>query len=398
LTFLRPKIKVALHIRVAIDAAHLSEGGQLVTSRKLVRFAAVLVVVGATAAVAALAGSATPAAKAHASQASKAIVIAFNMPCSTCASRFEEQDKPDFIRSVHKLNPAIKVLATNAQGSDATQISQIQDALVNGAKVIVISPLDESVGKAVVLKAAKYHVPVIAYDGLLTGAKIAFYVSFDNVKVGALQGQYLVSHLKAGSTLAAINGDQTSTPGVQFKQGAMNVIQKAVAAGTLKLGYSVDTPLWNPATATTEMQQALTKLNNDVQGVLSPNDGIAGGVIAALKQQHLDGKVIVTGQDATTQGLQDILLGTQSMTVFKPITAEAAVAAKVAVGLALHTKNAVKSVAKTRVSNGAGIVPSVLLQPVVVTKDNVSVVVKNGGAKWSDICNGLPSTITCPSP
>jgi D-xylose transport system substrate-binding protein len=232
---------------------------------------------------------------------------------------------------------------------------------------------------------------------LLTGAKIAFYVSFDNTKVGALQGQYLVSNLKAGSTVAAINGDQTSTPGVQFKQGAMKVIQKAVDAGTLKLGYSVDTPLFNPATATTEMQQALTKLNNDVQGVLSPNDGIAGGVIAALKQQHLDGKVIVTGQDATTQGLQNILLGTQSMTVFKPITAEAAVAAKVAVGLALHKKNAVTSVAKTRASNGAGLVPTVLLQPVVVTKDNVSLVVQNGGAKWSDICNGLPSSITCPS-
>jgi D-xylose transport system substrate-binding protein len=145
------------------------------------------------------------------------------------------------------------------------------------------------------------------------------------------------------------------------------------------------------------MQQALTTLNNDVQGVLAPNDGIAGGVIAALKQQRLDGKVVVTGQDATTAGLQDILTGTQSMTVFKPITAEAATAAKVAVGLATGKKNAVKAVAKTRVSNGAGIVPAVLLQPVVITKDNVSTVVNNGGAKWSDICNGLSSTVTCPS-
>lgn len=366
------------------------------TRGRIYRFAALLAVLGVAIAVAVSAGTAT-AGKASTSSAASTIKIAFNMPCSTCASRFEEQDKPDFIKAVHKLNKNIKVLATNAQGSDATQIAQIQDALANGAKVIVISPLDESVGKAVVLKAAKYNVPVIAYDGLLTGAKIAFYVSFDNVKVGALQGQYLVSHLRSGSTIAAINGDQTSTPGVQFKRGALSIIKKAVKAGRVKLAYNVDTPLWDPAKATTEMQQALTKLNNDVQGVLAPNDGIAGGVIAALKQQKLDGKVLVTGQDATTAGLQDILLGTQSMTVFKPITAEAATAAKVAVGLALGRKNAVSSVAKARVGNGAGRVPSVLLKPIVVTKHNVSVVVKNGGAKWKDICNGLPSSITCPS-
>ena len=365
---------------------------------RLYRLAALVAVIGVAAATAVSCGSAATTSKAGAAAASRgAITIAFNMPCSTCASRFEEQDKPDFIRSVHKLDPKIKVLATNAQGSDTTQIAQIQDALANGAKVIVISPLDESVGKAVVSKAAKYHVPVIAYDGLLTGAKIAFYVSFDNSKVGALQGQYIVSHTKAGGTVAAINGDQTSTPGVQFKQGALAVINKAVKAGTLKLGYNVDTPLWDPTKATAEMQQALTTLSNNVQAVLAPNDGIAGGVIAALKQQKLDGKVIVTGQDATTAGLQDILEGLQSMTVFKPITAEAAVAAKVAVGLATGKKNAVKTVAKTKVSNGAGKVPSVLLQPIVVTKANVSVVVKNGGAKWSDICNGLPSTVTCPS-
>jgi D-xylose transport system substrate-binding protein len=367
-----------------------------VTRVRLYRIAALLSVLAVAIAVAVSAGTAA-AGKATAGKAASTIKIAFNMPCSTCASRFEEQDKPDFIKAVHALDKNIKVIATNAQGSDATQIAQIQDALANGAKVIVISPLDQSVGKAVVLKAAKYHVPVIAYDGLLTGAKIAFYVSFDNVKVGSLQGQYLVSHLASGSTVAAINGDQTSTPGVQFKQGALKVIQAAVDAGKLKLAYNVDTPLWDPAKATAEMQQALTKLNNDVQGVLAPNDGIAGGVIAALKQQKLDGKVIVTGQDATTAGLQNILLGTQSMTVFKPITAEAATAAKVAVGLALHRKNAVTSVAKTHVANGAGRVPTVLLQPIVVTKDNVSVVVKNGGAKWSAICNGLPSTITCPS-
>jgi D-xylose transport system substrate-binding protein len=367
----------------------------IVNTARLFRLAASLAALGAVTAAAAWAGTASHSGTNAVARDAATIKIAFNMPCSTCASRFEEQDKPDFIKSVHKLNPKIKVIATNAQGSDATQIAQIQDALANGAKVIVISPLDQSVGKAVVSKAAKYHVPVIAYDGLLQGAKIAFYVSFDNVKVGRLQGQFLVSHLKNGSTVAMVNGDQTSTPGVQFKQGALSALKPAFDSGQLKLGYSVDTPLWNPATATTEMQQALTKLNNDVQGVLAPNDGIAGGVIAALKQQQLDGKVVVTGQDATTAGLQNILLGTQAMTVYKPITAEAAVAAKVAVGLALGNKGIVATVAKTKVSNGAGKVPSVLLQPIVVTKSNMSVVVKTGGGTWAAICSGLSASI-CP--
>jgi D-xylose transport system substrate-binding protein len=366
-----------------------------VNRARLYRLAAFAALLAAATAVAVSAAVAAPAKRTAGRSSDAAITIAFNMPCSTCASRFEEQDKPGFVNAVRKLDPKIKVLATNAQGSAATQIAQIQDALANGAKVIVVSPLDLSTGKAIVTKAAKYNVPVIAYDGLLQGAKIAFYVSFDNMKVGALQGEYLVSHLKQGSTVALINGDQTSTPGVQFKQGALSVLKPAFDSGKLKLGYDVDVPLWDPAKATAFMQQALTKTNNDLQGVLSPNDGIAGGVIAALKQQKLDGKVVLTGQDATTAGLQNILLGTQAMTVFKPITAESAMAAKVAVGLATGNKNIVKQVAKTKVDNGAGKVPSVLLKPIVVTKSNLSVVVKSGGAKWSDICSGLPAG-SCP--
>jgi D-xylose transport system substrate-binding protein len=358
------------------------------------RFALVFAALAAAGAV--VAASASPARTTAGASASSTIKIAFDMPCSTCASRFEDQDKPDFIKAVHALDPNIQVIADNAQGSDATQISQVEDALAQGAKVIVISPLDTATGVAIVSKAAKQGVPVIAYDGLLTGAKITFYVSFDNTKVGDLQGQYLVQHLPKGSTVVMINGDQTSAPGVEFKQGALQALEPAFKSGQLKLGYSADTPQFDPTTAQTEMEQALTKLNNNVQAVLSPNDGIAGGVIAALKSQQLAGKVLITGQDATAAGLQDILEGIQSMTVFKPIVQEAGIAAKVAVGLALGKPNAVSSVAKTTVANGAGKVPSVLLQSIVVTKANVGVVVKDGGGSWSAICAGITSG-DCPA-
>jgi D-xylose transport system substrate-binding protein len=322
--------------------------------------------------------------------------IGFLMPCSTCAARFETQDKPRFIEAVRKLDPKIQVIANNAQGSEATQINQAQDAIANGVKVLVVSPITTSAGVAIVNLAKRSHVQVISYDGLLTGAKVAFYVSFDNVKVGQLQGQYLASNLPAGSTVVMINGDPTSTPGVQFKQGALSALQPLFTSGKLKLGASYDTPLWDPATGTTEMQQALTSLNNQVQGVLSANDGLAGGIIAALRSQNLAGKVLVTGQDASIAGLQDILLGTQSMTIFKPILSEATVAAEVAVGLVKGTKNVIGKIAKTKVSNGAGQVPSVLLAATVVTKANISIVAKDGGATWAQICTGIPAS-ACPS-
>jgi D-xylose transport system substrate-binding protein len=321
--------------------------------------------------------------------------IAFLMPCSTCASRFENQDKPDFIKAVRQLNPSAQVIADNAEGSDATQISQAEDAITNGAKVIVISPLDETTGKAIVAKAEAANVPVIAYDGLLTGAKISFYVSFAPTVVGQMQGQYLVDHQASGTNVIMINGDQTADTGREFKAGALAALRSAFQSGRLKLGYTADTPQFDPSKAQQETEAALTKLGDKVGGVLVANDGMAAGVVAALTAQHLAGKVLVTGQDATVAGLQRILTGTQSMTVYKSIPQEAQTAAKVAVGLLEGNPNAVSSVATTTTDNGAGEVPSVLLTPQVITKSNVSIAVDDGATTRAALCQGIPAS-DCP--
>ena len=321
--------------------------------------------------------------------------IAFLMPCSTCASRFENQDKPDFIKAVHQLDPSAQVIADNAEGSDATQISQAEDAITNGAKVIVISPLDETTGKAIVAKAEAANVPVIAYDGLLTGAKISFYVSFAPTVVGQMQGQYLVGHQASSTNVIMINGDQTADTGREFKAGALAALHPAFQSGHLKLGYTADTPQFDPSKAQQETEAALTKLGDKVGGVLVANDGMAAGVVAALTAQHLAGRVLVTGQDATVAGLQRILTGTQSMTVYKSIPQEAQTAAKVAVGLLEGNPNAVSSVAKTTTGNGAGEVPSVLLTPQVITKSNVSIAVDDGATTWAALCQGIPAS-DCP--
>ena len=329
--------------------------------------------------------------QAKTASATKAGTIAFLMPCSTCAARFEHLDQPDFIADVHALDPKAKVIADNAQGSDASQISQAEDALTNGATVLVVSPLDQTTGEAIAAKAKAAHATIVSYDGLLTGAPISFYVSFDPVVVGKMQGQYLASHLTKGSTVAMINGDQTVETGREFKQGALDALQPAFASGQLKLGYSADTPQFDPSKAQAETAAALTRLHNGVQGVLVANDGMAAGVIAALKAQHLAGHVLVTGQDATDAGLGYILEGFQSMTVYKSIRQEAETAAKVAVGLATGDSGIVQKVATSSVSNGAGQTPALLLGPQVITKPNVSLAVSDGATTWPAICAGVPS-------
>jgi D-xylose transport system substrate-binding protein len=313
--------------------------------------------------------------------------IAFLMPCSTCADRFEGQDKPLFVSAVQAIDPTATVIANNAQGDASAQVSQAEAALTNGAKVLVVSPLTEAVGAAIVEKAQAQGVPVLSYDGLLTGAPVDFFVSFQNTKVGEMQGAFLVEALADGSTVAMINGSQDIAPGREFKAGAHTSLDPAIASGKLKLGYEADIQGFDPGKAQAAMEQGLTTLNDNVQGVLVANDGMAGAVIAALTARNLNGKVLVTGQDATDAGLQRILAGDQTMTVYKGIKAEATAAAEIALLLAAGKTDEVAAKATTTVDNGAGQVPSILLDPVVVTKDNLfDTVIADGFTTKEKIC------------
>ncbi|WP_040163603.1 sugar ABC transporter substrate-binding protein [Microbacterium gorillae] len=329
--------------------------------------------------------------------ASESKTIAFLMPCSTCADRFESKDKPYFIDAVHAIDPSITVIANNAQGDEAKQISQTESALTNGAKVIVASPYTAKAGATIVSKAEADGASVVAYDGMIDGAIPAAYVSFQNEKVGQLQGQYILDHAPAGGTVVMINGDVTSAPGLAFKKGAHSVLDAAFSSHKLSLGYETDISGFDGAKAQAAMEQALTKLNNKVDAVLVPNDGMATPIIAALTAQHLAGKVIVTGQDATDPGLSNIIAGTQSMTVYKSIKDEAAAAAKIAVALLNGDTAAVKADTKDSVKNDTGEVPAVLLEPVVVDKDNIATtVIKDGFSDWKKICVGAAEAL-CPS-
>jgi D-xylose transport system substrate-binding protein len=334
-------------------------------------------------------GSATASSGPSSSTSGKDVKIAFLMPCSTCADRFEKQDKPAFEAAVQKLAPGAKVIANNAEGDSARQVTQTESAITHGAKVIVVSPLDESAGAAISDKAAQAHIPVVSYDGLITGAHADYYVSFDNEKVGELQGQFLARELRPGSTVAFINGDQSIAPGRQFRAGAHKALDPLIKDGTLKKGYEGDAQQFDPEKGRTLMEQALTKLNDKVDGVVAANDGLAGGVANALAPRRLTGRVLVTGQDATDAGLQRILLGEQTMSVYKAIRQEADTAAQIAVALSQGDRAKADGLATSRTDNGDGQVPSVLLTPVVVTKDNMTdTVFKDGFTTTAKVCKG----------
>ncbi|CAN5487128.1 sugar ABC transporter substrate-binding protein [soil metagenome] len=324
------------------------------------------------------------------------IVIAFLMPCSTCADRFESKDKPFFEEAVKALDPNATVIANNAQGDAAVQLQQAEAALTNGADVIVVSPFTAEAGASIVAKAEAAGAAVVAYDGSIEGAVPDAYVSFQNKSVGEMQGQYLLDNLAEGSTVAMINGDITSGPGREFKEGALSVLQPAFDSGALVLGYSADTAGFDPATGQRSMEQGLTQLGDNVQGVIAPNDGLANAVITALTARGLNGKVLVTGQDATDAGLTSIILGDQSMTVYKSIRDEAQAAAEIAVALAKGDADTVKRLATSTVNNGTGDIPSVLLDGTVVTIDNIAdTVIKDGFTTKEKICVGAAEAL-CP--
>jgi D-xylose transport system substrate-binding protein len=345
------------------------------------RSSALLVAAAALATSAALAQSAT--------------TIAFLLPETATSSRYATQDLPDFLAAMKKLDPSAKIITQNAQGSATTQQQQAEAAITNGAKVLVIDPVDSKAAAAIVDQANRNGIKVISYDRLILDAKVDYYVSFNNVRVGQLQGQFIADHTPKGGTIVMINGSPTDNNAVLFRRGALDVLGPLFKNGTFKLGYTIMTPGWLPSNGLTEMEQALTKLNNHVSSVLSANDGLAGAIIQALKAQGLAGKVPVTGQDATNAGLRRILQGTQSMTVYKAIPLEAKAAAQLAYDLATG-QTIPKGFVNGTTNNGLIRVPSVLLTPLVVTKANMaSTVIADHFTTWAKVCAGLPAGM-CP--
>jgi len=310
--------------------------------------------------------------------------IALLLP-ETKTARYESKDRPYFTDKLKSLCSDCTVIYSNANQDAAQQQSQAEAALTNGANVLVLDAVDAASASGIAQKAKQQKVPVISYDRLVTGTDaIDYYISFDNVAVGKLQGTALLQALgsKTNAPVVMINGAPTDNNAKLFKQGAHSVLD-----GKVQIAKEYDTPDWSPNKAQDEMTQALTALNNKVDGVYAANDGTAGGAIAAMKSGGIKPLPPVTGQDAELAGIQRIVAGEQYMTVYKAIKPEADGAATLAYDLATGKSVPSSMTSGNKVNNGSKDVPSVLLTPVSVTKDNIKdTVVKDGYWSTTDIC------------
>ena len=315
--------------------------------------------------------------------------IALLLPESK-TSRYEAHDRPEFEEKVEEICEDCEIIYSNANQSTSEQQSQGEAAITQGANVLVLDAVDATAVGSVVSKANEESIPVISYDRLILGAPIDYYVSFDNEKVGELQAETLTEKLKQEGSpsgpIVMINGSPTDPNAAQFKAGA----QKVFEAEGVNVAKEYDTPDWSPDQAQNEMEQAITALGkNGFAAVYAANDGTAGGAIAAMKSAGIEPKSKpTTGQDAELEAIQRILVGEQFMTVYKAITPEAHGAAEMAVALA-EGKQIPSGLVNAKEDNEVEEVPSVLLEPVAVKKENINeTIVKDEFWPTSEICTG----------
>ena len=312
--------------------------------------------------------------------------IALLLPESKTA-RYENQDRPNFIAKVRELCPGCEVLYANAEQDAAQQQQQAEQAITNGANVLVVDAVDVRAAAAIANNARSQGVPVVSYARLIDGADIDAYVSIDPFRVGQQQGEALLRALPdggRGARIVMINGSPTDSNSAPYKEGAHDVLDRA----GVEVVKEYDTPDWSPDRAQTEMEQAIAAVGKDgFDAVYSANDGMAGGAIAAMKANGIDPRDRpVTGQDAEVAGLQRILAGEQLMTVYQPINEIASTAAELAVPLARG--EAVPAITTTEVDNNSSRrVPSVLLDTIAITPDNIQeTVIRDGFATPQQIC------------
>jgi D-xylose transport system substrate-binding protein len=307
------------------------------------------------------------------------------LPDTKSSTRYVLFDAPYLKAAFRKANVPAQVL--NALNDPQKQKSQAQQCLAKGAKVILLDQINAASGNSITNLAVSQGAKVIDYDRLVVGSKAAYYVSFDNVRVGKLQGTGLVNGLKArgkyGShpVIAELNGGTTDNNAHLFKKGYDSILNPLYKNGTFKKATAGDQWTdWDPIKGRQIFDQMLARNGNKIDGVLAANDGLAGAVVASLKAHGLK-SVPLTGQDATPTGVQFILAGWQTGTVYKSVRLEAKTAANVAIALIKHRK------VPGKITKLQG-TKSILLTPVWITKKNYTLLFKEGFLKKSQVCIG----------
>jgi len=354
----------------------------------------VLVLTVMAAATVALLVTSTVSAKTKKAKAGQ--LVAFLLP-ENVTPRWEGSDAPVFTAALKKLVPDAQVDVVNALADPAKQQSQAEAELTKGAKVLVIAAVDSKAAAQIVTKANASGAKVIAYDRMIKSCPLDYYVSFDSVVVGKVEAKWMADNTKKGARLVIINGSPADDNAHLVNKGihkVLNPLFKTKAKVKVAEQWVVG---WDPTKAQSAMEQILTKLNNKVDGVVSANDGMAGGIIAALKAQKLAGKVMTTGQDASLEGIQNVIRGYQGVTAFKDFRLQAPAAATIAAAVLNGTT---PSNITSHISNGSVSVSSVMLKVVPVSTTNIKLLVTNGWIKsqygsLKKVCKGMPKKSIC---
>ncbi len=320
--------------------------------------------------------------------------VAAILPDTVSSTRYVEFDQPDIKKALLAAGlPSSDIIIQNALGSDATQLTDAQTDITNGATVLLIDPFDSGVGKSIETYAKAHGVDVIDYDRLTLGGSAEYYVSFNNVAVGKLIGQSLVSCVKswgiAKPQVVVMHGAATDNNATQFAQGYNSVLNPLFKSGKwTEVAKTADT--WDPPTAETEFQEAYTA-HPTINAALIPNDETGSPIITYLQSLHVAPKTFpTTGQDATATGLDNVLTGYQCGTVYKPIFIEASAASAIAIYLrAGKTPPASLANGKTTDPTSHRTVKSSLLTPELVTTANMkSTVIADNFVPASQLCAG----------
>jgi D-xylose transport system substrate-binding protein len=317
-------------------------------------------------------------------------IVGVILPDRTTSTRWEEQDRPLLSQAFNYAD--IEPFMENAEGDEA-KFTQIADEMIRRkVKVLMITPLSAAGGLAVHKKAKAAGIPVIDYDRVTLGGQAEYHVGFDSVNVGQLQADGLLACLgeKPGAQIIEIEGAPTDHNATLFTQGQKSRLSSKYDSGALRLVKSQPVADWNNELGGQLFEQILNGNGGKVDGVVAANDGLAGAVITVLKKNGLNGKVPVTGQDATADGLKAILAGDQYMTVFKPIKLEAEATAKLAAALADGDTDAADKIATATSDDPEGKrkVKSVLSEPFLITKNEVKRVIDEGYVKADEVCTG----------
>ncbi len=299
--------------------------------------------------------------------------------------RWAKWDEPAIKKAVESAGG--KYVSTDAKSSAETQTTNVESLIAQGAKVLIILAQDDKAIKSAVASAISQSIPVVSYDRLIEDPGV-FYVTFDNIEVGRMEAREIFKAVPKGNYVI-IKGNEADANARFLREGYEEIIGAAVKAGDIKIVGETFTDSWKPELAQTEMEQYLTAANNKVDAVLSENDGMAGGVIAALQAQGLAGKVPVSGQDGDIAALNRVALGTQTVDVWKDARELGKAAGEAAIQLCTNKDvKAIKGAAEFT-TPGANKVSSILLKPQPITKANLSVVLDAGWITKDKLCQGV---------